>query len=404
VSASPPLRVGRLAAKLATVVLLTVLLGSAAGARAAATAPPRGVVRVIARVGSPGYPAFPLVVGQHIYEGTYSNPGGDSIPSHVFEYDDAGHLLRTYVVRGQDLTKTHGVQVATTDAKGNLILLEDDSGVILRLNRRTGAQSVYGSVADLPTCSADGNRSPCSPALTDQTPEPDYAAWGPDGSLYITDYQQAVIWRLPPGGGRAEVWLASHVLDGAIFGTAGLVMMPDHHTLMFDQASNAGLGGGNPTTGKLYTVPIRADGKPGPLHQLWESQAAAAPDGFALSRSGNIYMALVGPSANDVVELSPAGKLLATFGTPVSGENGSSIPFDEPSGVSFLGTELVIANQSYLQGDTAHMALLGLGTGELGAPIFVPRGAGVRAVRAKHHAKRRTRHRRHRARRFCQGR
>ena len=38
-------------------------------------------------------------------------------------------------------------------------------------------------------------------------------------------------------------------------------MLPDHHTLMFDQASNAGLGsgGGNPTTGKLWTVAIKPD-------------------------------------------------------------------------------------------------------------------------------------------------
>ena len=43
---------------------------------------------------------------------------------------------------------------------------------------------------------------------------PDYAAWGPDGSLYVTDYQQAVIWRIPPGGGRPVIWLADRRLDG----------------------------------------------------------------------------------------------------------------------------------------------------------------------------------------------
>ena len=34
-----------------------------------------------------------------------------------------------------------------------------------------------------------------------------YGAWGPDGSLYVTDYGQAVVWRVPPGGGEAGVWL-----------------------------------------------------------------------------------------------------------------------------------------------------------------------------------------------------
>jgi hypothetical protein len=353
--------------------------------------PKRGVVRLIARVPSPGYPAFPLVVGQSIYEGTYANPNGDSIPSHVFKFSGAGRLLRTYVVKGQNLKQDHGIQVATTDAHGHLVLLDDTSGRILLLNPKTGRQTLYSRVANLPTCSADHDKPPCSPARLDLPPEPDYAAWGRDGSLYVTDYQQAVIWRVPPHGGKATVWLADSRLDGALFGTAGLVMLADHHTLLFDQASNAGLGSGsgNPSTGKLYSVAIEAGHRHGPLHQLWESPPAAAPDGFALSRSGHIYVALVGPTANDIVELSATGRQLATFGTPILGANGSSVPFDEPSGVSFLDTELVIANQSYLEGDTSHMALLGLGTGEPGAQTYVPRAAGPKPTRRRRH------HRRH---------
>lgn len=34
---------------------------------------------------------------------------------------------------------------------------------------------------------------------------PDYAAWGPDESLYVTDYQQAVIWRVTPGGASNQI-------------------------------------------------------------------------------------------------------------------------------------------------------------------------------------------------------
>jgi sugar lactone lactonase YvrE len=364
---------------------LLALFAAAAGA----AAPPRGVVTVIAHVPSPGYPAFPLVYDGNIYEGSYSNLNGDSIPSHVWEYSGTGTLLKTWIIKGQNLAETHGVQVATVDAAGDLIVMEDQSGVILKLNRSTGAQTVYSTIPDIPTCTDDSNRQPCSQAIQNEPPEPDYAAWGPDGSLYITDYQQAVIWRVPPGGGAPSIWLSSRALDGMIFGTAGLVMMPDHRTLMFDQASNAGLGAGDPTTGKLYTVAIESDGKPGPLHQIWQSNAAAAPDGFALTQSGHIYMALVGPSANDIVELSSTGQLLGTFGTPGTGYDGTSIPFDEPSGVSFLGSELVIANQSYLPGDTAHMALLGLGTGETGASVYVPRDAGGVSTATKKARKRR---------------
>jgi sugar lactone lactonase YvrE len=158
------------------------------------------------------------------------------------------------------------------------------------------------------------------------SPEPEDAVWGPDGGLYVTDYQQAVIWRIPPGGRGATVWLADRRLDGTIFGTAGIVLLPDHKTLLFDQASNAGLGGGNPTAGELYSVAIQPDGRPGALHAIWESAPAAAADGFALAQSGHIYIALSGPSGDDILELSATGNQIANFGTPATGANGSSVP------------------------------------------------------------------------------
>ena len=55
----------------------------------------RGYVRVFAKVGAPYYPALPHVVGNRVFEGTYDNPYGDHVPSHVFEYSLAGKLLRT---------------------------------------------------------------------------------------------------------------------------------------------------------------------------------------------------------------------------------------------------------------------------------------------------------------------
>jgi sugar lactone lactonase YvrE len=226
---------------------------------------------------------------------------------------------------------------------------------------------------------------------------PDYAAWGPDGSLYVTDYQQAVIWRIPPGGGPARIWLADRRLDGGPFGTACLTLMPDRHTLLFDQASSGGLGALNPTTGKLYTVPIQADGSAGPLTQLWESGPADAPDGCALAASGDIYLALAGAS-NQIVELSPSGAEIARFGQQYTGANNSSVPFDSPSGVAFYGTSLIVANQSYAAGNKANQALLALETGEPGATVYVPGDTDV-SRSAAHHKHRRKHHRRHHRRR-----
>ena len=189
-----------------------------------------------------------------------------------------------------------------TTRDGRLLLLDKTSGRILRLDPSTGAQTLYSRVPDLPLCSAVAAGTPCSPALIDQAPMPDYAAWGPDGSLYVTDYQQAVIWRIPPGGGTASIWLASRLLDGGPFGTACIAMMPDHHTLLFDQATNGGLGTTSATTGKLYEVAIGAERRARPAAPDLGERRRRRPGRLRADGDGHIFVALVGGS-NQVVEL-----------------------------------------------------------------------------------------------------
>ena len=350
-----------------------------------AIARPRWDTRVLALVPPPGFPARAYVhPNGRIYEGTYDNPQGDHVPSRVLEYSGDGTLVRSWTVRGQDLSTAHGVQVTTSDALGRLVLLDKAPARALLLDRRTGTQDTYATFADLPD-------------RLGQSPMPDYGAWGPDGSLYVTDYQQAVIWRVPPGGGAAQVWLADPRLDGGPFGTAGIALAPDGRTLLVAQGSEAGLAAGNPATGRLFTVPIQPDGKPGPLRQLWESGLADAPDGFAIARSGRIYVALIGPS-NQIAVVGPDGRELERFPRlPLTGDNGSPVPFDSVSSVMFLGTRLIVAQQSYERGDPNHQAILDVEAGEEGVPELIPANAGLRpgerVVPARRSRTRLTRHR-----------
>ena len=378
-------------------VVMTVALvplGWVAGSptAAAAAARARGDVRVLATIPTPGYPALPHLLGGNLFEGTYDSPYGNSVPSRVLEYTLSGELLNSWVVAGQDLSQPHGVQVAANDAHGRLLLLDKTSGRIIRLDPQTGSQTLYGRVPHIPACSSAPPGAPCKQSTQDLAPMPDYAAWGPDGSLYVTDYQQAAIWRVPPGGGTARLWLTDRRLDGGQFGTACILMMPDHRTLLFDQASNGGLGALNPTTGKLYELPIESGDRPGQLKQLWESGPADAPDGCSLSRTGHVYVALVG-SSNQIVELDSSGHELARFGQQYTGANNSSVPFDSPSGLAYVGTSLIIANQSYFADNAANQALLDLETGEPGAPVYVPANAGVKPGFADRRAKSKRRHR-----------
>jgi sugar lactone lactonase YvrE len=375
-----------------------VLSVAAAALPGQAAARARGDVQVLTLIPPPGYPALPHYMGGHIFEGTYDDPEGSSLPSRVFEYTLGGELLNSWTVQGQDVSKPHGVQVAANDSRGNLLLFDKTSGRIIRLNPRTGAQTLYGQVPDLPICATAPSGAPCSQESQDMPPFPDYGAWGPDGSLYVTDYDQGVIFRIPPGGGNAQVWLSDSRLDGGMFGTACVLLMPDHHTLLFDQASNGDAGQADPATGKLYEIGIMPGGKPGVMRKLWESGSADAPDGCQLARSGHIYVALAGVS-NQIVELSSSGQELMRFGQQYTGTNNSAVPYDTPSGMAYVGTDLIIANQAYIDGNTSNMALLDLETGEQGTPTYVPPGAGYTSV-AKHkkHHKRHKRHKRRRRR------
>ncbi|MEA2350329.1 MAG: hypothetical protein QOG86_1270 [Thermoleophilaceae bacterium] len=354
-------------AAIALAAALVLALAPAAGART------KFDTKVFARVPAPGYPALSLVgPDRTIYVGTFTNASGsDTGPSKVFAYSPSGKLLRTYVIKGQTPGAAHGVQVAAIDHRGVLYLLDQNPSRVLRLNPRSGKQSTYGTFHDVQPCAPGVAPADCSDTVMDNTPEPDYAAWGPDGSLYVTDYTQGLLWRVPIGGGTAHVWFTDPRLDGSLFGPAGIVMLPDHHTLMLD-TSAGGATSPDATTGELYRLPVLPNGRPGTLTKLWESGPKEAPDGFALARSGNVYMALVGPDVNQLVVISPTGTELARFPGDTSGDNGSQIPFDEPSSVQFDGRRMIVTNDAYISGNADHFALFDVYAGERGAPVYVP--------------------------------
>jgi hypothetical protein len=327
---------------------------------ATALARERFDTRVLALVQKPGFPAHAYVhPNGRIYEGTYDNPSGDTVPSRVFEYDGIdGTLLRSWTVEGQDLSQPHGVQAATSDARGRIVLLDKSPPRIVLLDRSTGAQTLY---ATFPAGSI-----------------PNYAAWGTDGSLYVTDYGKPILWRVPPGGGAPpEPWLQDDRLDGGDFGVTGIMLGGDQRTLFVAIQSEAGGAGGNPSTGRIFRLPIQGDGKPGTMTQFWESRPVDGPDGFAIARSGAIYVALL--ASNQIGVIGADGVERERFPAAAgSGENGSSVPFDSPSSAHFLGTRLIVAQQSFFMGDPTHWAIMDVEAGEEGLPELIPANAGLR--------------------------
>ncbi|MGZ4447029.1 MAG: hypothetical protein ACXVEC_10020 [Nocardioides sp.] len=368
----------RLLTLLAALLLLagsSVLVSAAQGTAEARTDRAKWDTRVFSRVPAPGYPAYAFHHRNgRVYAGTYSDPQGDSMRSRVFEWTSGGTLLRSWTVPGQDLTQERGVQVANQDSHGRLVLLEKSTSSVLTLDVRTGRFHRWATLPDLPTCSPGTTGPHCSPNAVDMPAIPNYASWGPGGALYVTDYGQAVIWKIPPGSVKPHVWFASPQLDGSDFGTTGIVYRPGRHDFLVAQQSTA-VDASVPTDGKLYALPLRPDGRPGTLRTLWTSAPGDLPDGFGVARSGHVYVANAGLS-NQLVELGADGTEIERFPADPSanGSNGSPIPFDTPSSATFMGTRVLVANQAYF-GDTSHHAILDVEVGEPGRAPYLPAGA-----------------------------
>jgi hypothetical protein len=157
----------------------------------------------------------------------------------------------------------------------------------------------------------------------------------------------------------------------------GLVLMADRRTLLVAMQSEGGGAAGNPATGRLWKVLIQPDGKPGDMEQFWESRPLDGPDGFAIARSGAIYITLL--PTNQIAEIGPDGVERGRFPEqPGGGENGSSVPFDSPSSARFLGTRLIVAQQSFVAGDPAHQAILDVEAAEPGLAELIPKNAGLK--------------------------
>jgi sugar lactone lactonase YvrE len=326
-------------------------------------------IRLFARIGNPGEPE-PIAVGRGglIYVGTNQQGKGDAAaPSKVFAFSQAGRLVREYTIEGQKLDSDHGIQGLAFDGQGLLYMLDRSATPrVIVMDTSSGRQRTYATFRDVPPCGPELKEG-CSATTGDQEAGPDYASFAADGTLYVTDIDQALIWRVPPGGGPGQVWFTDPRLEN-IFGPNGIQFMADGRTLLFAQTARGPVTG-DPTSGALYKLPVRGDGRPGTLTEFWRSRPFDGPDGFALARSGNIYLALAG--ANQVVLISPQGKEVDRApGNPA--ENAAQdVPLEGPASLAFLGDRVLLTNQS-TAGVPASWAVLDVYAGEPGLPLFEP--------------------------------
>ena len=248
-----------------------------AGTRGCSRSSPRPASRRMAYVAPNG----------RIYEGTYDNPSRRLDP-----------LARVRVRGRRDaaaLVDRHGPgPVAAARRPG-------------RHERRAGPPDPAGQVAAAraapgPAHRRARRRTPAFPAGS----IPNYGAWGPDGSLYVTDYGQPILWRIPPGGGTPQAWLTDPRLDGGEFGTTGHRPAGRPQDAARRPAERGRRRGRQPDHGAAVRRADRRRRQAGPDERAVGERPAGRAGRLRRSRkSGNVYITLL--VTNQIAVIGPDG-------------------------------------------------------------------------------------------------
>lgn len=357
---------------LAATLVALAALAYPYGARAATVI---GSTRVFARVEAPGMPEGIAVDprGDHVYVGTNAHAAGNpgAGPSKVFAYAMAtGAKIAEHTVEGQRLSETHGVVGFAPGGRHDVYVADRNPARILRIDF-SGArptQSTYAALPDLAPCATGA--APCSQTASDLAPYPDGIAFDHDGALYVSDFQQATIFRVPPGGGAAEVWFTDQRLESP-FGPNGLAIDKSKRTLYF-ATTGAALP---PLTGRgvIYTLPLRSAPSATDLDTFFTyPDPAAGPDGIAFGKSGQLYVALAG--ANAVSVLSPDAREVARFPDAVANAT-QTVPYDMPASIAFndAARSILVTNHTYATSNPANWVVFEAFVDDVALRLPLPR-------------------------------
>jgi sugar lactone lactonase YvrE len=217
------------------------------------------------------------------------------------------------------------------DHQGNVFVSLAPLGQLLKLSRKTGEPTVFGTVAGINPDFDNGllgltvdNQGNVYGAVQSANPDavgvwkfdrwtgaatripgteamafPNSVAFDRRGNLYITDSILGAVWRVPKKGGVAEEW----IMDGLLLGNGILgfgVPIGANGIAVYKKE----LIVSNTEEGSLVSIPIGKRGAPGAPTMLLQAADITFPDGIALDNRGNIYVAVIDQSAVKRVDRS----------------------------------------------------------------------------------------------------
>ena len=330
--------------------------------------PAIGDSRLLARLpADPGYPEGILVMGLSVFvSGPAALDNGGAGPSVIYQLNRlTGRRIRTIELEGEMTEFPHGVAGMAADLWGRVYVLSTQLGVV-RLDR-LGRQEIYTPpLPDLPACPAPGaggppvGAEPCSPVFVDLPPLPNDIAFDRDGTAFVTDSLQATLWRIPPGGGPAEIWFQDVTLFSE-FGPNGVRIGPDGDRLYFAQTD----------PGVICSLPLVDAPTLDDLKVFHAFEPFNGPDGMAFGAEGHLYVTLA--LSHQIAVLSPEGEEIDRFEGPIRARRGD-IDYDMPASLAFdpFRRSLLVVNHSLYRGDPAAFAVFSVFVDDVGLPLARP--------------------------------
>jgi sugar lactone lactonase YvrE len=333
----------------------------------AARADTFGTTTPLAHVPYPNHPGGIAIDGNLMYVNTF-DPGDRLTDDYdaIFTYDLRTGQLRKdrpnpIKVPRRMVPAIMGLATMVVDAEHRLYVA-DMNGRILRVDPRTGAQTVY---AEFPLDTKMGI-----------TAMPSGICFDKDGNLYVTDgFGDGWIWKVPPGGGDPQLWL-QFPLAPSLWpsGTDGVAIDPTGKWLYFSQMYENGSA--------VYRVPMdRHEASavelvhyyPPPVPNFdpktMEMHGMFAVSLLAFGQSGKLYVTLT--AHNQVSVLNPDGTEATRF--PSAEQNAQQkVPYDDPLGMLFGGQGTLLVADLGIFGQGQNSYVLKAYVGEDGLPLNVP--------------------------------
>jgi sugar lactone lactonase YvrE len=259
-------------------------------------------------------------------EGVAWNP----FDGHVWAGGEAGELYRVTLDGTVEQVASSGGSMLgiAVDGRGRVYACDAGRGEVVRLDPADGRIEVYARDAD------GGDLA-----------EPNVAAFGPDGTLYVTcsGEERTQLIAVAPGGG-------TRTLTDALPGYPnGMVVTPDGSALLVVEA----------TAQRVARVVLGSDGAAGEIATFAEVPDTDA-DGLALDADGGLWATLYRPDG--LVRFAPDGREVERI------DDHLATVLEAPTNLAFYGEGLdraVVAN-------VGGRHLLSIDLGVRGQPLHLP--------------------------------